>query len=95
MAIQKLLATRTRAKQSKEVSAVLTLMDLTIPVLFYNYLGEIQDELINLTLVSKKIKKICKMSGIEWKIIPTIIISPHQDGIISSIAQYFSSTSKE
>jgi hypothetical protein len=32
-----------------------------------------------LTLVSKQIKKICQMSGIEWKIIPTIIISPHQD----------------
>jgi hypothetical protein len=65
----------------QEVSAVLTLMDLTIPVLFhiYNFLGETQEELINLTLVSKQTKKICKMYGIEWKIIPTIIISPHQD----------------
>jgi hypothetical protein len=54
----------------QEVSAVLTLMDLTIPVLFhiYNYLGETQEELINLTLVSKQVEKICKFLVLNGKL---------------------------
>ena len=43
-----------------------------------NYLGETQDELITLTLVSKQVYKDCKQPGIKWKIIPTIEIIPKQ-----------------
>jgi hypothetical protein len=70
------------AKISNEgtTSAVITLTSLTISVRIYilNYLGQTQDELMNLTLVSKQIYKDCKRPGIEWKIIPTIEIRPRK-----------------
>ncbi|OEU18007.1 hypothetical protein FRACYDRAFT_238438 [Fragilariopsis cylindrus CCMP1102] len=64
---------------------VLSLLDLHIPLLFriFNYLGETQDELRNLILVSKQVYQICYGSygrpGIEWRIIPTFEISPLQN----------------
>ena len=39
-----------------------------------------QEDLINLTLVSKKVNTDCKSSSIEWKIIPTIETSPTKRG---------------
>jgi hypothetical protein len=56
------------------------LPSLTAPlrVHIFNYVGKTQDELINLTLVSKQFYKDCKRPGIESKIIPTIEISASQ-----------------
>ena len=43
------------------------------------YLGEKQEKLVNLTLVSKQVYDDCKRPGaIEWKIIPTMI-EPNSD----------------
>jgi hypothetical protein len=54
----------------------LSLMSLPTPlrVSIFNYLGETQDELIDLILVSKDLHEDCKRPGIEWKIIPTIVV---------------------
>jgi hypothetical protein len=49
-----------------------------IRVAILNYLGETQDELITLTLVSKQVYEDCKQPGIEWKIIPTIEVRPRK-----------------
>ena len=50
-------------------------------VILLNYLGETQDGLITLTLVSKQVyNKDRKQPGIEWKIVPTIEIRPRQQG---------------
>ena len=52
-----------------------------IRVILLNYLGETQDGLITLTLVSKQVyNKDRKQPGIEWKIVPTIEIRPRQQG---------------
>jgi hypothetical protein len=55
----------------------LTLMSLpiTLRIMIFNHLGETNDELIYLTLVSKGLYEDCKRPGIEWKLIPTIEIS--------------------
>jgi hypothetical protein len=55
------------------------LLDLPIDlrVTIFNMLGQqTQEELTNLTLVSKQVYEDCKQHGIEWKIIPTIEITP-------------------
>ena len=59
---------------------VLTLVSLTAPlrVHIFNYLGQRQDELINLTLLSKQFYKDCQRPGIDWKIISTIEIRAAQ-----------------
>ncbi|OEU14193.1 hypothetical protein FRACYDRAFT_240726 [Fragilariopsis cylindrus CCMP1102] len=49
-----------------------------IRVNILNYLGETNDELITLTLISKQVYEDCQQPGIEWKIIPTIEIKPRQ-----------------
>ncbi|OEU09800.1 hypothetical protein FRACYDRAFT_248057 [Fragilariopsis cylindrus CCMP1102] len=58
---------------------ILTLLDLPISLLahIFNHLGKTQEELMNLTLVSKQVYEICKneRTGIEWKIIPVFEIS--------------------
>ncbi|OEU06799.1 hypothetical protein FRACYDRAFT_252979 [Fragilariopsis cylindrus CCMP1102] len=67
------------------VSVELTLMSLPVHlrVSILNLLGKQtqDDDLINLTLVSKQMHEDCKRPGIEWKIIPTIVISSSQQGI--------------
>ncbi|MGK3742548.1 MAG: hypothetical protein ACI8RD_008905 [Bacillariaceae sp.] len=65
--------------QGLQVS-VLVLMSLTVSIRVHilNYLGQTQDELTNLTLVSKQMYQDCKRPGIEWKIIPMIEIRPLQ-----------------
>jgi hypothetical protein len=65
-------------------------MDLPVPirVCILNYLGQTQNELMNLTLVSKQVYEDCKRNGIEWKIIPTInlIESQHPfDGTVRAL----------
>ncbi|OEU10408.1 hypothetical protein FRACYDRAFT_263880 [Fragilariopsis cylindrus CCMP1102] len=55
-------------------------LDGNIRVNILNYLGETNDELITLTLVSKQVNKACKQPGIEWKIIPTFEIRPRPQG---------------
>ena len=67
-------------KISNEGLSALTLLGLPFPirVSILNYLGQTQDELMNLTLVSRKVNEDCKRPGIEWKIIPTIEIRPRQ-----------------
>jgi hypothetical protein len=68
------------AKVNNEgLSAAFTLMSLT--------LGQTQHELINLTLVSKEVYEDCKRPGIEWKIIPTIEISPTKGGSTRALLQ--------
>jgi hypothetical protein len=68
------------AKTVDDGLCVLTLLDLPVPlrVSILNYLGQTQEELMNLTLVSKQLYKDCYRPGIEWKIIPTIEISALQ-----------------
>ena len=65
---------------------VSTLLNLPVPlrVYIFNYLGETQDELIDLTLISKQVYEDCYRPGIEWKIIPTIVISPTPEGGVGS-----------
>jgi hypothetical protein len=65
---------------------VSTLLNLPVPlrVYIFNYLGETQDELIDLTLISKQVHDDCYRPGIEWKIIPTIVISPTPEGGVGS-----------
>jgi hypothetical protein len=62
--------------------SLLKLLDLHVDlrVNIFNYLGQTQEELMNLTLVSKKVNTDCKLPCIEWKIIPTIEISPTKGG---------------
>jgi hypothetical protein len=71
------------------LSAAFTLMSLTVHIRVYifNYLGQTQHELINLTLVSKEVYEDCKRPGIEWKIIPTIEISPTKGGSTRALLQ--------
>jgi hypothetical protein len=70
---------------------ILALLDLHIPLLFciFNYLGETQDELRNLILVSKQVYQICYGSygrpGIEWKIIPSFEISTLQNEVFGGV----------
>lgn len=67
--------------------AVLTLLGLPIHlrVTILNFLGQTQDELRTLTIISKQFYKECNQPGIKWKIIPTIIIRPKQHQIDNSI----------
>jgi hypothetical protein len=60
--------------------AVSTLLGLPIHlrVTILNFLGQTQDELRTLTIISKQFYKECNQPGIKWKIIPTIIIRPKQ-----------------
>jgi len=57
---------------------VVTLMGLPISVRIdiLNYLGETQEELRSLTLISKQFNHDCKQSGIVWTLIPVFILSP-------------------
>jgi hypothetical protein len=64
---------------SSEFSLLISL-PTPLRVYIFNYLGQTQEELMNLTLVSKQVCEDCKRPGIEWKIIPTIGIRPHQEG---------------
>ncbi|OEU15009.1 hypothetical protein FRACYDRAFT_239689 [Fragilariopsis cylindrus CCMP1102] len=61
---------------------LLNLLDLHVDlrISIFNYLGQTQEDLFNLTLVSKKVNTDCKSSSIKWKIIPTIEISPTKRG---------------
>jgi len=63
---------------SCDTSSVLTLMGLPVTLRIYilNFLGETQEELRTLTVISKAINKDCKRPGIEWKLIPVFVISP-------------------
>jgi hypothetical protein len=54
-------------------------LPVSVRVSILNHLGETQDELVNLTLVSKQMYEDCKSPGIEWKIIPTIEFSASQE----------------
>ena len=71
-------ATAIIATVDDDCALVLTLLGLPVPIRVYifNYLGETQDELMGLTHVSKQVHDDCYRPGIEWKIIPTIEISP-------------------
>jgi hypothetical protein len=67
-------------KNNNKEGLLLTLMYLTVPlrVCIFNYLGQTQEEFMDMTLVSKQVYKDCKRPGIEWKIIPTIEIRPQR-----------------
>ncbi|MGK3754594.1 MAG: hypothetical protein ACI8RD_006903 [Bacillariaceae sp.] len=71
-----------------DAGPVLELLDLSfhLRVSILNYLGETQEELINLILVSKTLYEDCKRPGIEWKIISTIEINPTQ-GVSQGVGQ--------
>ena len=59
------------------------LMDVTasLRVCIFNYLGETQEELVNLRSISKQLYEDCKRPGIEWKIFISMIeISPIHGG---------------
>ncbi|MGK3744344.1 MAG: hypothetical protein ACI90V_011204 [Bacillariaceae sp.] len=74
---------------AEEDVLLLTLLGLLMPlrVYIFNYLGETQDELMNLTLVSKQVYTDCYRLGIDWKIIPTIEISPTKGGSTRALLQ--------
>ncbi|MGK3755532.1 MAG: hypothetical protein ACI8RD_007842 [Bacillariaceae sp.] len=62
---------------SSTTPLLVDLLPIPLRVYILNYLGEqTLDEIINLILVSKKMYEDCKQPGIEWKIFPTIEISP-------------------
>jgi len=67
-----------KKKKSIVVTSGCTYIYLPTPLRVHtlNYLGETQEELRTLTVVSKKFNEDCKQTGIEWNIIPTIIVSP-------------------
>ena len=67
-----------KKKKSIVVTSGCAYMDLPTPLRVHtlNYLGETQEELRTLTVLSKKFNEDCKKTCIEWNIIPTIIISP-------------------
>ena len=48
----------------------------SVRIRIFNYLGETQEERINLALISKQTYEDCKHPGIERKLIPTIVIKP-------------------
>jgi hypothetical protein len=75
--------TKTIAKLSSS-SEFSLLISLPTPLrVYHSYnLGQTQ-ELMDLTLTSKQVCEDCKIPGIEWKIIPTIVIRPHQEGFDS------------
>jgi len=63
-----------------------TLMGLPISVRVHilNYLGETQEELRALTLISKQFNIDCKQSGIVFTLIPVFIVSPSsQHGVVN------------
>ena len=70
-----------QAPPKKENSIIVTsgcaYMDLPTPLRVHtlNYLGETQEELRTLTVLSKKFNEDCKQTAIEWNLIPTIIVS--------------------
>jgi hypothetical protein len=72
---------------STSTSAPCLFPDLPVPVriVIFNYLGQTQDELINLTLVSKQFCRDCKRPGIEWKIIRTYEITPRLKSTTSGL----------
>ena len=78
-----------QAQPKKKKSIVIAYMDLPTPlcVQTLNYLGETQEELRTLTVLSKKFNDDCKQTGIEWNIIPTIELSPleHNGGQIVNL----------
>jgi len=56
---------------------LLTDLPLSVRINILNLLGgQTQEQLMNLMLVSKQFYKDCKRPGIEWKIVPIIIIRP-------------------
>jgi len=62
----------------KDSDFVTTLMGLPISVQIdiFNYLGETQEELRTLTLISKQSYEVCKQPGILWDLVPVFIITP-------------------
>jgi hypothetical protein len=74
---------------NNEGLSALTLLGLPFPirVAILNYLGQTQDDLVNSTLVSKKVNEDCKRPGIEWKIIRTIEFSPTKGGSVLALLQ--------
>jgi hypothetical protein len=65
-------------------------MDLPVPirVCIFNCLGQTEDELMNLTLVSKQINEDCKRNSVECKIIPTFKLVASQypfDGSVRAL----------
>ena len=78
-------------KINNEGLSALTLLGLPFPirVSILNYLGQTQDELLNLTFVSKVVNEDCKRPGIEWNIIRTIEIRPTKGGgsVLASLQQ--------
>jgi hypothetical protein len=67
------------SKRDEGMQESLISLPVSVRVSILNHLGEAQDELVNLTLVSKQMYKDCKSPGIEWKIIPTIEFSASQE----------------
>mmetsp|Transcript_8398 Transcript_8398/g.8249 ORF Transcript_8398/g.8249 Transcript_8398/m.8249 type:complete len:381 (+) Transcript_8398:187-1329(+) len=61
---------------------VLQLMDLPLSIRsdISNYAGEEQEDLIAFTLVSKQFNHDCQQPGIEWTIVPRMVMSPTKEG---------------
>ena len=76
-----------KKNKRKQLSSLISLPD-SIRVYILNYLGgQTQDELTNLTLVSKQFYNDCKRPGIEWKIITVFEISllKQHDGYVNRL----------
>ena len=57
-------------------SALLIALPKTVRIFILSFLGETQEELRELPLVSKQFYKDCKEPGIEWKLIPLFVLRP-------------------
>jgi len=73
------------AAQTTTTTATLVSMLIRLPIsirlFIMNYLGGTQQELVNLTLLSKGNNEDCKRPGIDWDITPVFYLSPFkQDG---------------
>jgi hypothetical protein len=78
------ILSRRTANVDNDDGLMLTFLSLPMPLRIHilNYLGQTQEELMDLRLISRQIYEDCKRPGIEWKVIPTIEISPTKGGYI-------------
>ena len=72
---------------SKKLIVPLISLPIPIRVNILNYFGPTQEELRILPLVSKGFYEDCNRPGIDWKIIPTLILRPLDGGSVRHFVQ--------
>mmetsp|Transcript_33378 Transcript_33378/g.37310 ORF Transcript_33378/g.37310 Transcript_33378/m.37310 type:complete len:466 (-) Transcript_33378:71-1468(-) len=68
------------SSSSSASTSFLMALPITIRVDIINFLGETQEELVTLTLISKEFNATCQQPGVVWRIINWIEICPSQGG---------------